>query len=340
MGDARPEPVRLPEGYPWEGHFSVAKGCVWGLWIGPLLPFLFSGESPLSWFAWFFPRLATIRSSPGLADAWPILPWLLLLAAVTCLLLSIWLRTRPQPVAGDAATPESATVEAAIPSRFRVVRFPHWLVDMALVLSVCLAAVSIDSNQFLALPAFVLGCLGLWLFVLPAEDELWRRYLGDGYAEFAGRTGRILPRLPQVEVGGTIEYVVPQRFGMSAIIALVTMFAMIFGTLNLVQSQITEIRVTPLVHLFFGGLLMLVWIGQMRFAKQARMVSALAGAILLPSFVLFGVQGLQRGQYLSVIITLGILGAVMGYCMGAMAAGFFLFAAWIGPHLPGARRAK
>lgn len=319
----------------------------WALWILPLLPFLIAGESPFRWLSQILSQLPP-SGRPGIALELPILAWLNLIIAVGCLLATIWLSKRapatpyqapPSPASEPTPTADSQTRLSTEfwPAPYRVVRYPQWSIDALLVLVAHLLAISIDSTQVVLLATYSLGCCALVWFVLPQEEIFWQRYCGSRYGEFIGRTGRLLPQLPQIPVQGRVGYVVPQRFGMSAIIALVTMFAVMFGILNAFQAQITEIKFMPITHAFFGTLLLVVWVGQMRFPDSARMVSALAGAVLLPAFAVYAIQPATSQHVGFFVFTLGPIGGLIGYCMGATAAGFFLFAAWIGPHLPGGR---
>ena len=172
---------------------------------------------------------------------------------------------------------------------------------------------------------------------MPRAEEAWRRLLGDGYGEYAGRTGAVLPRMPHRQTGMTVHYCVPKRFGISAIIALVTMFAVIFGGINLLQSKISEFTFSPTMHLFFGVELMAIWIGQMRFEESPRRVSTIVGAILMPLFVFFSIDMPPSSMRTLAMAALFFFGGLIGYCLGALAAGLFLVLDWVGPHLPGYR---
>lgn len=306
----------------------IWKLLIWILLLVPLLAFLFDARG--------LTRLVSLLSSNAIDYSSMWLPeairWLLMIPAISGLLLGIWIRQ--YPLTAVEGGPDEARGTQIPGGPYRLIRFPDWSADMLL-----LGALLLATSQWLAVISLVADCWILRHWYLPQADKAWRRLLGEHYDEYAKRTGLLLPRFPQLQHRNTPEYSVPRRFGMSAIIALVTMFAIMFGILNAIKLEITEFELPLTVHLFFGTLLMLVWIAQMRFTKSARWASVLVGAVLMPLFILLSAGHPTRpGQLGLVVIVFGGLGGVIGYCMGALAAGLFLVADWLGPYLPGARR--
>src|SRR5262245_16214889 len=119
-------------------------------------------------------------------------------------------------------------------------------------------------------------------------------------------------------------YSVPQRFGISAILALTTLFAFIFAGLRAFNAP-------AVVYFFFGTLAVSICIAQMVFGKVPRLSSIAAGAVLLPFWTL--VMAIIRADSVSfdaVAMAISaapftlIAGAVLGYLAGTVLAGFFL----------------
>ncbi len=299
---------------------------VWSLLTIPLVPFLIDSRG-MAWALLEVNSTAAEYSTMWLPD---LFRWLLLIPAVAGLLLAIWTRycaVRPLELQADEA-PGSRFITGP----FRIVRYPQWLADLLLF-----GPLLVATDNWVAFISFFAACLILRGLYVPAEEEAWRRLLGDAYGEYAGRTGVILPRMPGHQAGLTAHYSVPKRFGMSAIIALVTMFAVIFGAINLLQSKITEFQFSPMLHLFIGLQLMAIWIGQMRFGRSPREVSAFVGAILTPVFVFFSIDARPSFRLHLALVGLFFLGGLIGYCLGTLAAGLFLVMDWLGPYLPGSR---
>src|SRR5687767_13546144 len=74
------------------------------------------------------------------------------------------------------------------------------------------------------------------------------------------------------------DYVVPQRFGMSAIIGIMTALAFLFGALRVVDAD-------PVVYLFFGLQAVVICLVQMFNGRAPRLASSITGTILAPLFV-------------------------------------------------------
>ena len=120
-------------------------------------------------------------------------------------------------------------------------------------------------------------------------------------------------------------YSVPQRFGISAILALTTLFAFLFAGLRAFNAP-------PVFYLFFGTLAVTICLAQMIFGQVPRLSSIASGAILLPFWVFVTAiidEGSGGGRnaigwaVASAPFTL-IAGAILGYLAGTVMAGFFL----------------
>ena len=300
---------------------------VWALLVAPMIPFLWDAQGIA---VALYPLNNTLAaySIMWLPD---VLRWQMLVPAVAALLLLIWtFHCAIRPAELDS---ERSSASRFITGPFRVLRFPQWLADLILF-----AALLVATDNWFAVFSYFAACFALHKLYLPQAELAWKRLLGSDYEDYASRTGPVLPKMPASNVQGPVtSYAVPKRFGMSAIIALVTLFAVIFGGLNLLQSRITEFRLTPMLHIFFGLQLMVTWIAQMRFGQTPRRVSAFVGAVLLPTFVLLTFDLRPSHQLTLLTVALFFFGGLLGYCLGAIVAGLFLFMDWLGPHIPGAR---
>lgn len=125
-------------------------------------------------------------------------------------------------------------------------------------------------------------------------------------------------------------YVVPQRFGISAILALTTLFAGVFAILKGFEAS-------PALYLYFGTLGVSICLGQMFFGRVPRMTSIVAGTILLPFWVFVTANYFEPQTWLAIFVTdytrsnplivapiALACGAIVGYLAGTVFAGFFL----------------
>lgn len=116
------------------------------------------------------------------------------------------------------------------------------------------------------------------------------------------------------------EYVVPQRFGMSAILGITTALAILFGAMHWLNSE-------PGWYLFLGAQSIIICLVQMFHGKAPRQASAVAGAIIAPLFVL-GWGVLEGRAPAAAVLCLMVgsvpVGAFIGYLNGTCAAGIFL----------------
>lgn len=118
------------------------------------------------------------------------------------------------------------------------------------------------------------------------------------------------------------DYVVPQRFGLSAILGMTTALAILFGCMRWLDTE-------PAWYLFYGTQSIVICIVQMFQGKSPRRASAIAGAIMGPLFLLgtawfsWGEQS-DAGGVLCMTVMMIPCGALLGYLNGTCAAGIFL----------------
>jgi hypothetical protein len=128
-------------------------------------------------------------------------------------------------------------------------------------------------------------------------------------------------------------YVVPKRFGVSAILAMMTAMGFLFGFLRFLEAP-------PVVFLFLGTMVLVIAIVQMFCGQVPRLASIAAGAALSPLFVTIGFAYSEErylGEVICVVLGSIFWGALGGYLTGTCAAGIFLVMDKIDPYLPGGR---
>ena len=119
-----------------------------------------------------------------------------------------------------------------------------------------------------------------------------------------------------------VDYVVPQRFGLAAILGMTTALAILFGCMRWLDAE-------PGWYLFYGFQSVVICIVQMFQGQSPRRASAIAGAILGPLFILLSawISPWERGNggfVLCVMVMMVPCGAFLGYLNGTCAAGIFL----------------
>jgi hypothetical protein len=131
------------------------------------------------------------------------------------------------------------------------------------------------------------------------------------------------------------RYKVPQRFGMSAILGIITALALLFGGFRILNAE-------PVVYLFFGLQTLVICIAQMINGKSPRAASVVAGAVLGPLFMprVFASDlppwGPDRALVIGLLTFFGLpAGAFLGYLTGTCAAGIFLIMDYWEPYLQG-----
>jgi hypothetical protein len=125
--------------------------------------------------------------------------------------------------------------------------------------------------------------------------------------------------VPRSSMLGEVDYQVPSRFGLGAILATLTIFSAVFGSLKAAHAP-------GHIYYFVASLGLLVCLGQMISGKIPRGASTMVGAIFIPvwviGFAIFSRAGVA--PYAVGIPCLIIFGAFVGYAVGTLAAGCFL----------------
>lgn len=137
------------------------------------------------------------------------------------------------------------------------------------------------------------------------------------------------PPLPKEKV-----YSVPKRFGLSALLALITALACLFGALRRLDTP-------PVIYLFLGTEVMAICVAQMFYNAEPRRASMIAGAILMPIFLAgaaFFVPGPDLSATVCMIVPGILFGAFAGYLIGTCVAGIFLLMDKLEPYLPGGKK--
>lgn len=131
------------------------------------------------------------------------------------------------------------------------------------------------------------------------------------------------------------EYVVPQRFGMSAILGIMTALSLLFGGLYWAEAW-------PVFYAFTSTQVLIVCLVQMFYGRTPRSASAIAGAVLAPLFMLlaawFTEDEIPVEAVLCLMFVLVPFGAFLGYLTGTCAAGVFLVMDKLEPYLQGRGR--
>ncbi len=211
---------------------------------------------------------------------------------------------------------------------YAAIRHPLLLASSVFFLSLAF----LSDNGFIVV-AVILAALLVRLGLVPAVEADMERQFGSAYAAYRAQTGVYLPHLGQLPQA---EYTVPRRFGLFPVLALTTIFAILFGGLNYMHAP-------PLVYMFVSTEISAICIVQILFGSTARSASAIIGAILLPFWVAISFVGELGKANLLLLIVGGVAlmppGAVLGYFIGTLAAGFFLAMDLLEPYLPGAKAA-
>lgn len=254
---------------------------------------------------------------PDLLERWnffmfPQVRWSTTIPAGVGILLMIWAMRSHLRLDGEG------NIDAG--GLYNWCRYP---LDAAL--AVFMIAVTLMCANWLLI-AVTLVLLSLHRLGIPFEVERVRRVrFGPAYDEYAARTGWFLPSAAPVKKA---RYQVPSRFGLTAIMGLLTVLAIIFGLLRAVDAP-------PVVYLFVGSEIMAICLVQILFGSAPRGGSTLTGAILLPFWVYLTLKtpAMPATYELILIISLIAFGGLMGYCIGTLAAGFFLMMDLIEPWL-------
>jgi hypothetical protein len=126
------------------------------------------------------------------------------------------------------------------------------------------------------------------------------------------------------------DFVVPKTFGMSAILGIMTALALVFACLRWLNAE-------PVFYFFLSVEALTICLAQMLYGKAPRLASIVAGALILPVFMLLAAMftGQVESGMMCVAIVFVPFGAVLGYLTGTCAAGIFLVMDFLEPYLQG-----
>jgi hypothetical protein len=143
------------------------------------------------------------------------------------------------------------------------------------------------------------------------------------------------PGFKEADVAKTRQiYHVPKKFGMSGMLAITTLMALVFGLLHNFPGglsfsidQRTD-QTHPAVYIFLGVLVLSTCLAQMLYGDVPRAISCIVGALLFPLSI-FGTAMYYRGfmvalNWVCAIPFLAMAGALLGYLAGGCTAGCFL----------------
>lgn len=251
----------------------------------------------------------------------PVLRWSAAMPATLAVLLLVW-------ACGSAASGRAAGTDGVVEDGpYRWIRHPQLLAS-----SLFFLALAVLTSNGVVLISTILGVLLLVLVVAPAVEADLEEAYGKAYVQYRQRTGGFffpLRRIPQA------QYMVPRRFGLSAVLALTTIFACVFGVLNFWEAP-------PVVYLFVATEISAICLVQIVLGSAARSSSAITGAVLLPFWTVISVDLRHLAPFSTLELTISavilvLVGALLGYCIGGIAAGFFLAMDMLEPYLPGAK---
>lgn len=129
-------------------------------------------------------------------------------------------------------------------------------------------------------------------------------------------------------------YAVPRRFGIGAILAFTTLFALVLGVVKRFDSPLW-------IYWYLGVLGAAVCVAQMFATRAPRVISVVAGAACLPLFLVIGLwRQIDRGYIDLIELVIGfpfavVVGGVAGYLAGTLAAGVFLLGSMLEARLRG-----
>jgi hypothetical protein len=139
----------------------------------------------------------------------------------------------------------------------------------------------------------------------------------------------------QASAGDGRTYVVPQRFGMSAMLGIMTALAVLFGILQRLDAH-------PYTYLFLGVLSLVICIVQMCFGGVPRVASVAAGTVVFALFVIsipLVTPRVPIGAVACLFVLSLPIGGLLGYLTGTCAAGIFLIMDQLERYLRGRREA-
>ncbi len=275
---------------------SVVRIIVSIVWGGTIASFLMWPDVMLHWNFFMFPQVR----------------WFTTVPTAIGILLMIW------AMRSQLRLDEDGKIVATGPYTWS--RYPF---DLSL--SVFFVSVTLLCANWLMI-AITLALNVVHRLGVPVELERVRRArLGPAYDAYVARTGWFLPSSAPTKKA---QYQVPSRFSLTAIMGLLTVLATIFGALRAFDTP-------PVVYLFIGSEIVAICLVQILVGSAPRGGSALTGAILLPfwAFLTLTLPAMPMAFQVLLFVILFLFGSLLGYCVGTLAAGFFLMMDLIEPWL-------
>lgn len=117
-------------------------------------------------------------------------------------------------------------------------------------------------------------------------------------------------------------YQVPHRFGLGSVLVVTAFFCVLFGVMRY--------WIAPVAMAYIGLQILSAGVMQVVMRNQPRGGSALAGAILLPTFVIgalfyFGGYPTEPASLVISAMCAAVGGGILGYAAGVLIAGIFMF---------------
>ena len=243
-----------------------------------------------------------------------------ILPAAATILLLVW--THRSWAGGEDSPAEFSTA-----GPFRWVRYPGTAAEF--VFFSCLAIITLNALIQLMV---AIGVVTRQRQVA-AEEERRLHTMGADYQAYMNQTGQLFFKPGSLKAE---RYSIPRRFGLSAAATLITTFGFLFGALNYMEAP-------PAVYLFCAFEIVAICLGQILFGSAPRSSSCVAGALTLPLCVWLTTTRpgwMAEEVYWMCLGFLFFFGGLLGYCLGALAAGFFLVMDLIEPYLPGAEASE
>jgi hypothetical protein len=128
-------------------------------------------------------------------------------------------------------------------------------------------------------------------------------------------------------------YRVPSRFSISEILAMMTVYGLLFGTLRYFEAPVW-------IYLFLGSQGLVICLVQMCFGSVPRGASTLVGCIFFPAWMV-AASIFTPSQFAAPLaevlkeLPFSVpFGGLLGYCTGTLAAGVFLIVDKLEPRRP------
>jgi protein-S-isoprenylcysteine O-methyltransferase Ste14 len=291
------------------GHRSqtqnVARLLATAVFVVPLADYLFGAD-------WHW------NSELGFPSA---MRWGAALPATFAILILIW-ACRYTTEGGDEQIDKTFVREGP----YHWFRHPQLLASSIFFLSLAFL-----SNNGVVLISAILGAFLLRFVVAPAVEADLVAEFGKDYQDYRLKTGSFFFRLGCLPKA---RYAVPRRFGLSTVLAFTTIFAFLFGVLNYVGAD-------PKVYFFVSVEIAAICLAQIVFGATPRRGSALTGAVLLPFWTAIWIADhllhlqIPLPLLIAGVASVVLFGALLGYLIGGLAAGFFLVLDLVEPYLPG-----